>query len=172
MCSESTAESEPSYLTVAQLAQRLQVSESTIYGWVDRDYISFLMAGDLVRFDPTAIHDWMLTQPIASVKRNEGFERYVVECRLLLAAATGREQPDHNPKTRRTLSLRFHDPADRDTEGHYRRRGRTQKHSKPRRRSRTKSMNASLAKPRRPDRSRSSWSARTYLGPRQQSVQL
>ena len=37
MCSESTAESEPSYLTVAQLAQRLQVSESTIYGWVDRD---------------------------------------------------------------------------------------------------------------------------------------
>jgi len=47
MCSESIAESEPSYLTVAQLAQRLQVSESTIYGWVDRDYIPFLMAGDL-----------------------------------------------------------------------------------------------------------------------------
>ena len=48
MCSESTAECGPSYLTVAQLAQRLQVSESTIYGWVDRDYIPFLMAGDLV----------------------------------------------------------------------------------------------------------------------------
>jgi excisionase family DNA binding protein len=50
MCSEMTVETEPSYLTVAQLAQRLQVSESTIYGWVDRDYIPFLMAGDLVRF--------------------------------------------------------------------------------------------------------------------------
>ena len=61
MCSEST-ESEPSYLTVAQLAQRLQVSESTIYGWVDRDYIPFLMAGDLVRFDPIAIHNWMLAE--------------------------------------------------------------------------------------------------------------
>jgi len=41
-----TAKSEPAYLTVAQLAQRLQVSESTIYGWVDRDYIPFLMAGE------------------------------------------------------------------------------------------------------------------------------
>ena len=59
MCSESTAESKPSYLTVAQLAQRLQVSESTIYGWVDCDYIPFLMAGDLVRFDPSAIHEWI-----------------------------------------------------------------------------------------------------------------
>ena len=54
MYSESTLESEPSCLTVAQLAQRLQVSESTISGWVDRDYIPFLIAGDLVRFDPIA----------------------------------------------------------------------------------------------------------------------
>ena len=62
MYSESTVESEPGYLTVAQLAQRLQVSESTIYSWVDRDYIPFLMAGDLVRFDPIAIHNWMLDE--------------------------------------------------------------------------------------------------------------
>jgi excisionase family DNA binding protein len=62
MYSESTVESEPGYLTVAQLAQRLQVSESTIYGWVDRDYIPFLIAGDLVRFDPIAIHNWMLDE--------------------------------------------------------------------------------------------------------------
>ena len=62
MCSESTGESEPSYLTVAQLVPRLQVSERTIYGWVDRDYIPFLMAGDLVRFDPNAIHNWMLAE--------------------------------------------------------------------------------------------------------------
>ena len=105
-----TAENEPSYLTVAQLAQRLQVSESTIYGWVDRDYIPFLMAGDLVRFDPSAIHDWMLAKPIASVKRNVGSGRYVLKWRLLLAAATGKEQSDDNPKTRNTLLLRFHDP--------------------------------------------------------------
>ena len=62
MCSESTTENEPSYLTVAQLAHRLQVSVSTIYGWVDRDYIPFLIVGDLVRFDPTVIHKWMMAE--------------------------------------------------------------------------------------------------------------
>ena len=50
---------ETGYLTVAQLAKRLQISESTICGWVDRDYIPFLMAGDLLRFDPIAIETWM-----------------------------------------------------------------------------------------------------------------
>ncbi len=50
------------YLTVAQLAERLQISESTIYGWVDRDSIPFLMAGDLLRFDPIAIDTWMAAE--------------------------------------------------------------------------------------------------------------
>ena len=72
MCSESSAESEPSYLTVAQLAHRLQVSVSTIYGWVDRDYIPFLMAGDLVRFDPTAIHNWMLAEADRKREKKRG----------------------------------------------------------------------------------------------------
>ena len=72
MSSESTANSEPRYLTVAQLAQRLQVSESTIYGWVERDYIPFLMAGDLVRFDPTAIHNWMLTEADRKREKKRG----------------------------------------------------------------------------------------------------
>jgi excisionase family DNA binding protein len=53
---------EISYLTVAQLAKRLQISESTIYGWVDRDYIPFLMAGDLLRFDLIAIEAWMAAE--------------------------------------------------------------------------------------------------------------
>ena len=69
MCSEST-ESGPSYLTVEQMARRLQVSESTVYGWVDRDYIPFLIAGDLVRFDPTAIHSWMLAEADRRRERN------------------------------------------------------------------------------------------------------
>ena len=85
MSSESTANSEPSYLTVAQLAQRLQVSESTIYGWVDRDYIPFLMAGDLVRFDPTAIHNWMLAE--ADRKREK--KRGLRAIRGKLASAPG-----------------------------------------------------------------------------------
>ena len=73
MSSESTANSEPTYLTVAQLTQRLQVSESTIYGWVDRDYIPFLMAGDLVRLDPNAIHAWMLAEADCRREKKRGF---------------------------------------------------------------------------------------------------
>lgn len=72
MCSESTGESESSYLTVAQLAQRLQVSESTIYGWVEGNYISFLMAGDLVRFDPTVVHNWMLVEADRKREKKRG----------------------------------------------------------------------------------------------------
>ena len=72
MCSESTAESEPGYLTVAQLAHRLQVSESTIYAWVDRDYIPFLIAGDLVRFDRSAIHEWMLAEADRKREKKRG----------------------------------------------------------------------------------------------------
>ena len=72
MYSESTVESGPGYLTVAQLAQRLQVSESTIYGWVDRDYIPFLIAGDLVRFDPIAIHNWMLDEADRKREKKRG----------------------------------------------------------------------------------------------------
>ena len=85
MCSESTAESEASYLTVAQLAQRPQVSVSTIYGLVDLDYIPFLMAGDLVRFDPNAIHSWMLAQ--ADRKREK--KRGLRELRGKVAPAPG-----------------------------------------------------------------------------------
>ena len=62
MQTESISKGENRYLTVAQLAERLQISESTIYGWVDRDSIPFLMAGDLLRFDPSAIDTWMSAQ--------------------------------------------------------------------------------------------------------------
>jgi len=57
---ETISKGENRFLTVTQLAERLQISESTIYGWVDRDSIPFLMAGDLLRFDPSAIEAWMV----------------------------------------------------------------------------------------------------------------
>jgi len=72
MCSESTGESELSYLTLAQLAQRLQVNESTIYGWVDRDYIPFVMAGDRVRFDAGAIHNWRMSEADRKREKKRG----------------------------------------------------------------------------------------------------
>jgi len=72
MCSESIVENEPSYLTVAQLAQRLQVSESTRYDWVDRNYIPFLMAGDLVRLKLAAIHNWMSAEADRKHEKRRG----------------------------------------------------------------------------------------------------
>ena len=62
MQNETTIIGPSQYLTVAQLAKRLQISESTIYGWVERNYIPFLMAGDLLRFDPNVINSWMLEE--------------------------------------------------------------------------------------------------------------
>jgi excisionase family DNA binding protein len=69
MHTETISKGDTKYLTVAQLAKRLQISESTIYGWVDRDYIPFLMAGDLLRFDPNAIDAWMTA--VADRKREK-----------------------------------------------------------------------------------------------------
>jgi excisionase family DNA binding protein len=57
---ETISKGENRFLTVTQLAERLQISESTIYSWVDRDSIPFLMAGDLLRFEPSAIEAWMV----------------------------------------------------------------------------------------------------------------
>jgi len=72
MCSESTVGNEPRHLTVAQLAQRLQVSDSTSYAWVDRDYIPFLVAGDLVRLDLDAIHNWMSAEADRKRRKKRG----------------------------------------------------------------------------------------------------
>jgi excisionase family DNA binding protein len=59
MQSQTSSTSPNQYLTVSQLAKHLQISESTIYGWVERNYIPYLMAGDLLRFDPNVINTWM-----------------------------------------------------------------------------------------------------------------
>ena len=62
MQNQTTITSPNQYLTVAQLGKHLQISESTIYEWVERDYILYLMAGDLLRFDPNVINSWMLDE--------------------------------------------------------------------------------------------------------------
>jgi excisionase family DNA binding protein len=62
MQNQAAITSSNQYLTVAQLAKLLQISESTIYGWVERNYIPYLVAGDLLRFDPDVINSWMLEE--------------------------------------------------------------------------------------------------------------
>lgn len=76
---ETIANGENRYLTVTQLAERLQISESTIYGWVDRDFIPFLMAGDLLRFDPNAIDAWMVAGADRKREKKRGLHVRVVK---------------------------------------------------------------------------------------------
>lgn len=45
-------------LTVASLADRLDVSESTIRRWVKLDRIPYLTVGELIRFDPVEVAEW------------------------------------------------------------------------------------------------------------------
>ena len=71
METQMTIEDETKYLTVAQLAERLQISESTIYGWVDRDYHS-VSHGRMICFVSIQLPSmlgWRQKQ-IASVKGN------------------------------------------------------------------------------------------------------
>ena len=79
MQQETISKGENRYLTVTQLAERLQISESTIYGWVDRDSIPFLMAGDLLRFDSTAIDAWMVAGADRKRERKRALHVRVVE---------------------------------------------------------------------------------------------
>jgi len=48
------------------------------------------MAEDLVRFDPSAIHDWMLAEANRKREKKRGLKAIRGKWRLLLAAATGR----------------------------------------------------------------------------------
>ena len=79
MQSQTTISSPTQYLTVAQLAKLLQISESTIYGWVERDYIPHLMAGDLLRFDPNVINSWMLEEANRKREKKRQLHARVVE---------------------------------------------------------------------------------------------
>ena len=48
-------------LTVADVAQLLQVSPETIYRQVRRGLLPALRFGDAVRIDPTQLADWLVT---------------------------------------------------------------------------------------------------------------
>jgi excisionase family DNA binding protein len=46
-------------LTVADLCKALQVSQSTVYRWVQSDFIPHLKIGGAVRFDERAVRKWL-----------------------------------------------------------------------------------------------------------------
>ena len=79
MQNQTTTGSPNEYLTVAQLAKRLQISASTIYSWVERNYIPYLMAGDLLRFDPNVINSWMSDQADRNREKKRQLQTRVVK---------------------------------------------------------------------------------------------
>jgi excisionase family DNA binding protein len=79
MQNQTTTGSPNEYLTVAQLAKRLQISASTIYSWVERNYIPYLMARDLLRFDPNVIKSWMSDQADRNREKKRQLQTRVVK---------------------------------------------------------------------------------------------
>jgi len=46
-------------LTYEQLAEALQVSPGTLRNWVSQQYVPHVKIGRVVRFDPSAIDNWL-----------------------------------------------------------------------------------------------------------------
>ena len=58
-------------LNVKDLADILEVAESTIQAWVRKSFIPFIKIGNIIRFDPVIMADFMeMNSDIQQVKRN------------------------------------------------------------------------------------------------------
>jgi excisionase family DNA binding protein len=49
-------------MTVVEVAKLLQISEQTVYRYAQRGLIPALHFGDIVRFEPTQVADWLTTK--------------------------------------------------------------------------------------------------------------
>jgi excisionase family DNA binding protein len=45
--------------TVAELSGATKIAKSTIYGWVQQEYIPHIKVGSCIRFIPTAVLAWL-----------------------------------------------------------------------------------------------------------------
>ena len=52
-------------LTVKQLADKLAVSDKTIYAWVAGGQIPYVKMGSAVRFRPAAVREWLREKEFA-----------------------------------------------------------------------------------------------------------
>jgi excisionase family DNA binding protein len=61
-------------LDVKELAELLDVTEATVQRWVRRRQIPAIRIGDVIRFDPAILADWMAKQGRASQRRQNTIE--------------------------------------------------------------------------------------------------
>jgi len=64
-------------LNVKDLAELLGVTEPTVQRWVRRRQIPAIRVGDVIRFDPGMVGDWIELQAAASQRYQDGINRLI-----------------------------------------------------------------------------------------------
>ena len=64
-------------LTVRDLAELLDVTEATIQRWVRRRQVPAIRVGDVIRFDPGMLADWIELQAASSQRYQDGLYRFI-----------------------------------------------------------------------------------------------
>jgi excisionase family DNA binding protein len=64
-------------LNVKDLAELLNVTEGTIQRWVRRSQVPAIRVGDVIRFDPGMLADWIELQAAASQRYQDGINRLI-----------------------------------------------------------------------------------------------
>ena len=96
-------------LNVKDLADLLDVTEGTIQRWVRRRQVPAIRVGDVIRFDPGILADWIELQAASSQRYQDGLYRFIrarnhaleeSERKSMLPPsqeASGEEAPDWKP---------------------------------------------------------------------------
>lgn len=64
-------------LNVKDFAELLDVTEGTIQRWVRRNQVPAIRVGDVIRFDPGMLADWVELQAAGSQRIQEGINRLI-----------------------------------------------------------------------------------------------
>jgi len=64
-------------LNVKDFAELLDVTEGTIQRWVRRNQVPAIRVGDVIRFDPGMLADWIELQAAASQRYQDGINRLI-----------------------------------------------------------------------------------------------
>lgn len=64
-------------LNVKDLAELLDVTEATIQRWVRRHQVPAIRVGDVIRFDPGMLADWIELQAVSSQRYQDGINRLI-----------------------------------------------------------------------------------------------
>jgi excisionase family DNA binding protein len=64
-------------LNVKDFAELLDVTEGTIQRWVRRHQVPAIRVGDVIRFDPGMLADWVELQAAASQRYQDGINRLI-----------------------------------------------------------------------------------------------